>query len=235
MKTLLKPDAQKIIYPESDGTPMGETDAHITALIYLMNALRDHFRDDPQVYVAGNMFLYYEEGDPSAVVAPDVFVVKGVSNYKRRTYKLWEEGGKAPDVVFELSSRSTRLEDLGTKRAVYTMLGVSEYYIFDPYGEYLEPRLWSYHLERDNGVTEYLRVMGDVVYSPVLGLELFAEEDILRLRNPETGKKLLTDLEAQAARRAEAKARRAEAEARRAVEAEVARLRAELARYKANA
>jgi len=145
-------------------------------------------------------------------------------------------GGKAPDVVFELSSRSTRLDDLGTKRALYAMLGVSEYYIFDPYGEYLEPRLWTYHLERDNGVTEYMRIMvGDVVYSPALGLELFAEGDILRLRDPKTGKKLLTDLEAQAARRAEAEARRVEAEARRAVEAEVARLRAELARYKADA
>ncbi|HHJ07320.1 MAG TPA: Uma2 family endonuclease [Anaerolineae bacterium] len=231
---------QKIIYPESDGKPMGETDAHITALIYLMNALRDHFRDNPQVYVAGNMFLYYEEGDPAAVVAPDVFVVKGVTKYKRRTYKMWEEK-QAPAVIFELTSRSTRLDDLGSKRVVYEMLGVQEYYLFDPYGEYLEPRLWAYQLERnDDGYSEYLRIMGNTVYSPALDLNLFPDGDLLRLQTPKTGEKLLSDLEAQAARRAEAEARRAETEARRAetearraAEAEAAHLRAELARLQA--
>jgi hypothetical protein len=66
---------QQVHYPESDGKPMGETDAHIDALIYLREALRDQFRDDPQTYVAGDMLLYYEEGNPAACVAPDVFVV----------------------------------------------------------------------------------------------------------------------------------------------------------------
>ncbi|HID64173.1 MAG TPA: hypothetical protein EYP49_15750 [Anaerolineae bacterium] len=54
-----------IYYPESDGKPMAETDTHINTLIYLREALRDYFRDDPQVYVAGNLFLYYEEGGGS--------------------------------------------------------------------------------------------------------------------------------------------------------------------------
>ena len=80
-----------IYYPESDGKPMAETDVHISILTYLREALIDHFRDDPQVYVAGNLFLYYEKGDKSKVVAPDVFVVKGVPKGDRRTYKLWEE------------------------------------------------------------------------------------------------------------------------------------------------
>ena len=122
-----------IHYPERDGKPMGETDVHIDALIYLREALRDHFRDESQLYVAGNMFLYYEEGDPAACLAPDVFVVQGVSRHERRTYKLWEEG-QPPAVVFEITSRGTRLEDLGTKRAVYAMLGVREYFLYDPLG-----------------------------------------------------------------------------------------------------
>ena len=108
--------ATQIHYPESDGKPMGETDMHIDALIYLREALRDHFRDDPQVYVAGNMLLYYEEGNPAACVAPDVFVVQGVAKRERRTYRLWEEG-QAPAIVFEITSRGSRLEDMGTKRA----------------------------------------------------------------------------------------------------------------------
>ena len=93
---------REIHYPESDGKPMGETDVHIDALIYLREALRDHFRDDPQVYVAGNMLLYYEEGNPAACVAPDVFVVQGVVKQERRIYRLWAEG-QPPTVVFEIT------------------------------------------------------------------------------------------------------------------------------------
>ena len=231
----MKPASQfqtEIIYPESDGTPMGETDQHITLLLYLLAALRDHFRDDPQVYVAGNMFLYYEEGDPASVVAPDVFMVRGVGNHRRRTYRLWEEG-RGPDVVFELTSRSTRLDDLGTKRALYAMLGVSEYYIFDPFSEYLEPRLWAYRLESPGPNAEYVRLMDEPVYSPALGVHLVVEDDFLRLRDAKTGQNLLTMLEAQAARRVEAAARQAETESRRAAEAEAAQLREEVARLKA--
>ena len=104
--------SKPIHYPESDGKPMGETDLHIDALIYLREALKDYFRDEAQVYVAGNMFLYYEEGNPAACLAPDVFVVQGVIKQERRTYKLWEEG-RPPTVVFEITSRDSRLEDLG--------------------------------------------------------------------------------------------------------------------------
>ena len=129
---------QPIHYPERDGKPMAETDVHIDVLIYLREALRDYFRNKPQVYVAGNMLLYYEEGNPSACVAPDVFVVQGVAKGERRTYKVWEEG-QSQTVVFEITSRGSRLEDLGTKRALYAMLGVQEYFLYDPLGEYLRP------------------------------------------------------------------------------------------------
>src|SRR5262245_54477245 len=134
------PATLAVVYPESDGKPMGETDVHIDALIYLREALKDYFRDTPQVYVAGNTLLYYEESNPAACVAPDIFVVQGVIKRDRRVYKLWEEG-QAPAVVFEITSRSTRLEDLGTKRALYAMLGVPEYFLYDPLGEYLQPPL----------------------------------------------------------------------------------------------
>lgn len=117
--------ADRIFYPETDRKPMAETDVHINTLIYLREALKDYFCEAPQVYVAGNLLLYYEEGNPSACVAPDVFVVQGVAKHERRIYRLWEEG-QAPAVVFEITSRSTRLEDLGTKRALYALLGVQQ-------------------------------------------------------------------------------------------------------------
>lgn len=213
--------AQQVHYPETDGKPMAETDVHIDALIYLREALKDYFREAPQVYVAGNMLLYYEEGNPAACVAPDVFVVQGVAKRERRIYRLWEEG-QAPAVVFEITSRSTRLEDLGTKRAVYGMLGVQEYFLYDPLGEYLQPPLQGYRLQEG----EYQRLLpgGEGEFtSQVLGMALRLEAGRLRVVNPVTGERLLTPAEAQAARRA------AEARASQA-EAELEQLRAELAR-----
>ncbi len=204
-----------VYYPESDGKPMAETDTHIKLLIYLREALADYFRDEPNVYVAGNLFVYYQEGDPTKVVAPDVFVVKGVPKRDRRIYQVWKED-KGPDVVFELTSQSTRREDLGPKKGIYEMLGVEEYFIFDPLGEYLEPRLVGFRLAEWG----YRRIEGEEpLVSRVLGLELRVEGDFLRLVDPATGEKLLTPLEAQ--------------EARRRAEAEVERLRAELARLRA--
>lgn len=205
-----------IRYPESDGEPMAETDTHINLLIYLREALSDYFRDAPDVYVAGNLFLYYEEGDPTEAVAPDVFVVKGVPKHARRIYKVWEEG-KGPDVVFEITSKLTRKQDLGPKKGLYWVLGAEEYFLFDPFGDYLEPRLagfrrreWWYHPIKDE---EPLR-------SRVLGLEIRVEGEMLRLIDQETGERLLTPQEVY--------------EAHRRAEAEVERLRAELARLKAD-
>jgi Uma2 family endonuclease len=221
---------------------MAETDVHIAVLIYLREALKDHLRDEPQVSVAGNMLLYYEEGNPAACIAPDVFVVQGVAKGERRTYKLWEEG-QPPTVIFEITSRGSRLEDLGTKRALYAMLGVREYYLYDPLGEYLRPPLQGYRLQQG----EYERVLpGDQgqLVSQALSLELRLQDGQLQIVNPATGERLLTPAEAHAARRTEAEARQVEAAARQAeaaarqaaepraalAEAELERLQEELAR-----
>ncbi|MCS7282083.1 MAG: Uma2 family endonuclease [Anaerolineae bacterium] len=217
----------RVEYPESDGQPMGETDAHIQLLIYLREALNDYFRNDPNVYVAGNLFVYYVEGDPSQVVCPDVFVVKGVPKGERRIFKMWEEG-KGPDVVFELTSKKTRYEDLGAKKGIYEVLGVQEYFIFDPLGEYLRPPLIGFRLTPEG----YREVKERPLVSEVLGLRLEVEGNLLRLVDPRTGQRLLTPQEAyEAHRRAEQQARE-EAEARRRAEEELERLRAELARLK---
>jgi len=205
-----------VTYPETDGAPMAETDVHRKQLTYLLSALDDYFRADPLVYVAGNLFLYYKEGAPWQVVAPDVFVVKGVPKGDRRVYQLWQEG-KAPDVVIELTSRSTREEDLGPKKGIYEMLGVQEYFIFDPLHEYLEPSLVGFRLSKE-GYRPIQPLHSGAMVSQVLGLELQVEGRLLRLVVSATGEKLLTPLEVQAARRK--------------AEAELERLRAELARLR---
>jgi Uma2 family endonuclease len=188
----VKPLTRAVEYPESDGKPMTETDAHREQMTDLIAALKAYFRNDPRVYVGGNLMMYYDEGDPKESIAPDIFVVRGVSKRNRRVYKVWEEG-RAPDVVIELTSRSTRDQDLGSKRWVYAELGVREYFIFDPLGEYLQPPLRSYTLSGD----EYIRIASDgtSIMSQSLGLELRVVDGWLRLFDPEMGQLLSTPAE----------------------------------------
>jgi Uma2 family endonuclease len=112
----------RIEYPESDGKPLGETDVHRREILEIIAMLEQYYADQTDVYISGNLMLYYEEGNPGAVVSPDIFVVKGVPKRERRVYKLWEEG-QPPAVVFEITSRSTRLEDRAMKRQLDAELG----------------------------------------------------------------------------------------------------------------
>ncbi len=225
------PAAADVYYPESDGQPVAETDVHRTLMFELIGMLQTFFRADPHVYISGNLFLYYQEGNPRRVVAPDVFVVLGVPNQPRRIYKLWEEG-VVPAVVFELTSRSTRGEDLRGKYDLYERLGVREYFLFDPLDEYLRPPLRGYRLQQ--GQYQPLAVEADrSLWSVALGLALHVRGTQLRLYDPAGQRWLPTPQEEEAARRvaedraqvAEARAT-VEADARREAEAEVARLRA---------
>ena len=99
-----------IDYPDSDGQLMGESSLHIDAMIYLSITLRDFFRNAADVYVGCNQIFYYQEGNPHASVAPDVFVVRGVNKASRGNYKLWQEG-REPSVVFEITSLITKIHD----------------------------------------------------------------------------------------------------------------------------
>lgn len=205
--------AREIYYPESDGRPMAETDLHRKMMIALLHALEEYFRNTPEVYVAGNLLLYYEKGNPKASCAPDVFLVRGVPKGDRRTYRLWEEG-KAPNLVIELTSKSTRQEDTDNKPALYTQLGVEEYFMFDPLNEYLRPPLIGYRLDKG----EYVRMEPSTngrFKSEVTGLELGTLNGWLRFFDPATGLPLRTPAEAEEARRKEEEARRKEEEARR--------------------
>lgn len=210
----------EIEYPESDGLPMAESDFQLKYLIYAVEALRGHFRDCDDVYVSGNLFIYYEEGNPKAVVAPDVFVVIGASSHDRPSYKLWNEP-KGPDFVLEITSKSTRGEDQGAKRGVYAYLGVREYWQYDPTGDYLDPPLQGLQLIERNYWP--LRAAssasgGFSMHSAVLDLDLRLEEGVLRFHDPRTGRKLLSYQEVEQARLAAEQAR-LEAEANAAREA----------------
>ena len=219
-----------VYYPESDGKPMAETEIHVEETIYLLVALKDRYRDAQDVYVGGDMFLYYVEGDPKKVVAPDVFVVPGVPKRKRRIYKLWEEG-RPPALIVEVTSADTRKEDLGRKKALYERLGVAEYILYDPLGDYLSPRLQGFRLI--GGQYEPVpHSAKNSLESRTVGLTFQMEGSQLRLIDTATGTLLLRDEEVrELARTAEERARTVEERAR-AAEEEAARLRAELERLR---
>ncbi len=228
--------AKAIEYPAADGEPMAETGFHVTLIAYLIGMLRAFFRNQTDVYAGGNMFMYYEEGDNTKRVAPDVFVAFGVIPNERRSWFVWEEG-KAPDVVFEITSRGTRIEDQGIKKGLYESLEVKEYFLFDPLNEYLRPRLQGFRLV--NGLYQPLPLVEEQLESEQLDLRLKAAIHMLDLFDRQTGRRLLPPMESAAAleqaetRMQETETRmREEVEARRAAEAEVARLREELARLR---
>lgn len=188
-----------IHYPEGDGQPVAETEIHRDNLFNLLFMLRHFFENDANVVVSGNLLIYYVEGNPRAVVAPDLFVVFGIPRRPRRVYKVWEEG-KGPDVVIELTSASTRWEDLGSKKGLYEALGVKEYFLFDPFGEYLNPPLQGFQWTEEG--YRPIRPLSSgplTLRSELLGLDLRAEGEWLRLIDPSSGRKLPTPDEVWAA------------------------------------
>jgi len=175
-----------VYYPESDGKPLGETELHQDEIVYLIQVLKHLYSPDDEVYVGGDLFLYYSRGNPRAVVCPDVFVVKGVPKLPlRRTYKLWEEG-EVPSLVIEVTSNSTRHEDLHQKKDLYEQLGVEELILYDPLGEYLKPRLQGFHLSGDSYQRTALDSDGSLS-SRTTGLKLRFQDGEIKAIDPATG------------------------------------------------
>ena len=221
------PPRAAVDYPSGDGKPLAENDLQLRAIHYAFGALQERYAERPDVYVSADLLIYYEEGNPRVSVAPDTFVVFGVEDRVRMSYKVWEEG-KGPDFVLEVASEHTWREDVRMKPSVYAGLGVREYFLFDPRGEYLSSPLRGYRLV--GGGYEPLSVVESIdrspmMYSEVLGLAFRAKGKALRIHDPAMGEDLLSHGEAHAARRAaearaeqEIMARQQEAAARQAAE-----------------
>lgn len=230
-----------IVYPTSDGRPMGETDLHRNIMMAAIETLERYYAGQ-RVYVSGNILLFYRPGNRRRHVSPDVLVVKGLEHRERDNYLLWEEG-LPPNVVIEVTSKSTRDEDLEDKFEIYRdEVQVAEYFLFDPRREYLAPALQGYRLTAG----QYVRIEAEAGRLPSreLALSLEDHEGRLRFYDPLRGGWLPTPEEACEAaeaerRQAEARSQQAEAERRQAAaalaraEAELERLRQELAASRA--
>ena len=205
--------APTIVYPESDGKPMAETDVHRKLMMDFILILEDYFENNDDVYVSGNLLIYYERGNPRKSISPDVFVAFGVEKKQRNTYLTWAEA-QTPDFVLEVASPSTFSKDMGEKKELYaSVLAVKEYYIYDPMGQ-IVPSFVGYRLI--DGEYQEIDFVNDRLLSETLGLALGEHDGNLRLYNPTTSQWLQTPQE---------RAKNAEAELAKAL-AEIERLRA---------
>ncbi|MBW4670676.1 MAG: Uma2 family endonuclease [Cyanomargarita calcarea GSE-NOS-MK-12-04C] len=208
--TSLLPTSQStgIFYPSSDGEPLAETSVHADAIINTVVALRQYLNSQ-DVIVLADQFLYYAQGYPKLRVAPDVMVILDVKPGSRDNYKIWEEG-QIPVVIFEITSEGTRDQDTGYKRTLYEQLGVKEYWLFDPKGEWIPEQLRGYRLRRE----EYEPITDG--RSEPLQLRLEIDGQLIAFYREDTGEKLLAQWElVQARQQAEERAEQAESEVER--------------------
>jgi Uma2 family endonuclease len=231
MTVLTSLEQSEIEYPSSDGEPMAESDITRDYITYGVEALKLFFQGSSDVYVSANSFVYYEEGNKAAVVAPDVYAVFGVRKRKRDNYKVWQEGGITPQFVLEITSATTQNVDQETKPETYRSLGVREYFQYDPSGDYLNPILQGVRLV--NGQYEPIEANNIAfdslwLYSEVLGLELHIVSGELRFRNPQTGEFLKTYQQSEQARLAAESAFQQSEQARLAAESALRELVSQL-------
>ena len=242
------------LYPDSDGKPMAVSDLHRRILMRTLQALDAHFEERPEVYVSGDILMYYVEGDPDQSVSPNILVAFGLGKKLRRNYLVWKEG-KVPDFVMEFSSKDTYRNDLGRKMALYASLGIQDYFLYDAEGLYLSSPIMGFTLldgvytpiaaGPDGGLHSTAlnldfsvgEVVGLGIYDPVESewLQTPAESAIARAEIAETrANEEATRAELQTIRADMAETRaNEEATARRRVEAELAELREEIERLKA--
>ncbi len=238
----LAPVEGEIDYPESDGNLMAENTEQFAWIVLIKENLEILFRDDPNVFVAGDLLWYPVKGHNRLRVAPDAMVVFGRPKGRRGSYKQWEEAGLPPQVVFEVLSPGNRADEMADKLEFYERFGVEEYYLYDPDTDTLAG--WQ---RGDDGQLHPLPILREWV-SPRLGIRFDLSVSPMRLYRPD-GQLFLSSIEREewllaaeqrAAEeqmaRAAAEQRAADAEAqataeraaRAALEAELAQMREQL-------
>lgn len=238
-KNIAKPQAEyddpTIEYPYEDDELLAETEHQYVPLTYAVAALKAYFSGQEDIYAQGDMFVYFRMNDPSAVVAPDVFLVKGArGRHKRNSWFTWREGDVAPCFVLEVASESTWQWDASGKRDIYAQIGVNEYWRFDPTGECFSPPLIGERLV--DGEYQPIGVFEDEDgilrgHSEVLGLDICVFDDLeLRFYDHARGEWLLSYDEQAAAHETTQAELQAERAARQEAERRIHELEAQLLR-----
>lgn len=175
-----------LVYPESDGKPIADNTQQFRWIVVIQQNLDWLFADRPDVFVAGDLLWYPVEGDRNLCTAPDVMVVLGrpkgdspeATLCDRGSYRQWQEGGVAPQVVFEILSPSNTLTEMNKKQVFYDRYGVEEYYLYNPGKNDLSGWL------RDDRGLDVIDPMADWV-SPNLGIRFDLSGAALQLYRPD--------------------------------------------------
>ena len=214
---LLPGEDPNVVYPEEEKVPESELQGN--ARRYVQNALSIRYQNQPGVYVAGDLFVFYRMNDAEARLAPDIMVVfSAAESPPRPSWRVWREGGLTPDFVLEIASEGTVADDAGWKRDRYAAMAVSEYWRFDPQGGELIAELLVGEVLDATGEYQPLPVARDAAgilrgHSELLELDLCVVGSELRLYDPAAGEWLRSHAESEAAR-ISAEARVAQLEAR---------------------
>ncbi len=212
--TVVVEHEEEIDYPESDGLPIADNTKQfqwITVLVWNLDLM---FKDDPNVFVAGDLLWYPVKGRNTLRRAPDAMTVHGRPKGHRRSYKQWEEGGIPPQVVFEVLSQSNTAWEMRQKRDFYDQYGSEEFYVYDPDKNELQGWVRSYKGTLDEIVDMHKWT------SPRLKIEFLLTPDDLHIYTPQ-GERFLTFAELDELRQHERTERiRAEQEALKALQRE---------------
>jgi hypothetical protein len=201
------------------------TDGHYREQIYVYSVLYDRFAG-PDCYVSFQRWLRRDPERRQSSLQPDILVALGVPNALRRVYNPWELG-KPPTLVAEWLSDSSLKADRELKAGEYRKLGIAEYWLFNPYGEYGDPRMQGWDLQAAADPSPFPVEVDGSVASRALPVRFVVREGRLDVLDTATGAPLtpqraqeLHILDEIAARHREAEARqRAEQTAQREIEA----------------
>ncbi|BBC22630.1 Uma2 family endonuclease [Pseudanabaena sp. ABRG5-3] len=179
----------EITYPSSDGQPMAESTEHYQWIVTIEGGLETLFKDDNNVFVAGDLLWYPVEGRADIRRAPDVMIVFGRPKGARGSYIQHLEEGIAPQVVFEILSQGNRISEMARKFEFYQTYGVEEYYVYD----HLANDLVGWIRNQDD---QHLEPIADIQNwsSPRLGIRFEITDEILKIFQPD-GTRFLTYLE----------------------------------------
>jgi Uma2 family endonuclease len=172
---------------------MAESTDQYDWIVKIKENLERLFAERADVFVAGDLFWYpVADAGKTKPTAPDVLVAFGRPKGRRGSYKQWEEGGIAPQVVFEIWSESNRPTDIADKLAFYETHGAEEFYGYDPRTNQLD--IWL--RRRDATGAERLVAQAHLGgwTSPRLGVRFAVTAATLELYFP-SGEPFLTTIE----------------------------------------
>ena len=188
-----QPPQNSVIFPTGDlysDEPPLESTLHLDQLLLLLSCLNWLWKGRNDYFAAGNLTVYFSPRQRKSedFRGPDFFVVLGAEKQPRKSWVVWEEGGKYPNVIVELLSESTAKTDRGLKKALYQdIFRTPDYFWFDPDSlefqgfhmvdgvyEPLSPNeqgwLWSQQLELHlglyNGQLRFFTPEGELVATP---------------------------------------------------------------------